>query len=106
MSNSKLNVQLKYLNLENCPDEPDNYPAQPVLVKLKGNKTKTKLIPINPLTEYDKCMGCIAEAYTEGSDRARYTECFQLPKCEGAIYVRATPTTILRHIEWRLENDK
>jgi hypothetical protein len=29
-----------------------------------------------------------------------------LPDCDNAIYVHANPTNLLRHIEWRLENDK
>jgi hypothetical protein len=29
-----------------------------------------------------------------------------LPECDGAIYVRANPTNLLRHLMWRLENDR
>jgi hypothetical protein len=80
----------------------DEYPAQPVLAKLKGNKTLTKLVPIDPLVpEVDKCIGCIAENTDVNDQRV---DCFDLPQCDRAIYVRANPTNLLRHAIWRLEN--
>ena len=33
-------------------------------------------------------------------------DCFDLPKCDDTIYVRVNQTNLLRHLEWRLENDK
>jgi hypothetical protein len=74
-----------------------------VLAQLKGNKTLTKLVPVIPLTEIDKCIGCVAENNLDIDSRI---DCFSLPQCDGAIYVHANPTNLLRHIEWRLENDK
>ena len=96
-----LKLKLKYLR--EGPDLISELPPQPVLVKLKGNKTESKLVPISPLTEYDKCIGCVAE---ENMDRHPRTDCFNLPKCDNAIYVHANPTNLLRHMIWRLENDK
>jgi hypothetical protein len=100
-----LKLKLKYLppahKLE--PHEIDTFPPQPVMALLKGNKTLTKLVPVIPLTEIDKCIGCVAENNLDIDSRV---DCFKLPQCDGAIYVRANPTTLLRHIEWRLENDK
>jgi hypothetical protein len=104
--NDKINLRLKYLppahKLE--PHDIDTYKPQPVLARLEGNKTLTKLVPVLPITEMDKCIGCVAEN-TFGKPNARI-DCFQLPQCDGAIYVRATPTTLLHHIKWRLENDQ
>lgn len=97
-------LKLNYLDLTPHREEADMFDTQPVLVKLVGNKTLTKLVPVLPLTEIDKCIGCIAEN-TFGQPNPRI-DCFDLPKCDGAIFVRATPTTLLRHIAWRLEKDK
>jgi hypothetical protein len=104
MDKPKLNLRLKYLKQEPNDTTMDAYPAQPVVVKLKGNKTLTKLVPILSITEMDKCIGCVAEnTFDKPNPRI---DCFDLPKCDGAIYVRATPTTLLHHIKWRLENDQ
>lgn len=94
-------LKLKYVR--EGPDLISELPPQPVKVVLKGNKTMTKLMPVSPLTEHDKCIGCIAE---EKADVHPRTDCFNLPKCDGAIYVHANKTNLLRHIAWRLENDK
>jgi hypothetical protein len=100
-----LKLKLKYLppahKME--PNEIDNYDPQPVMALLKGNKTLTKLVPIIPLTEHDKCIGCIAESNFAVANPL--TDCYKLPKCDNAIYVRANPTNLLRHLMWRLEND-
>jgi hypothetical protein len=96
-------LKLKYLSVENSIDDPGSVPAQPVLALLKGNKTLTKLVPIKQLVDFDKCIGCIAHNDDRNNQRI---DCFMLPDCEGAIYVRANPTNLLRHIEWRLENDQ
>lgn len=94
---------LKLRYLREGPDLISELPAQPVLVKLKGNKTESKLVPVSPLTEYDKCIGCVAE---ENADIDPRTGCFTLPDCDKAIYVHANKTNLLRHMIWRLENDK
>jgi hypothetical protein len=99
----KLKLKLTYLRVERSIDNPEDLTAQPVQVKLKGNKTLTKLVPINKLTEHDPCIGCIANNDDRNNQRV---DCYQLPDCDYAIYVRANPTNLLRHIEWRLENDK
>lgn len=96
-------LKLNYLRVDVTIDNPDDYPPQPVRVQLKGNKTMTKLVPVTPFTEHDKCIGCIAEDNADVHPRA---DCFQLPKCDGTIYVHANPTNLVRHIAWRLENDK
>jgi hypothetical protein len=99
----KLKLKLKYLRVERSINYPEDLPAQPVQVKLKGNKTMSKLVPINKLTEHDPCIGCIAHNDDMNDQRV---DCYQLPDCNSAIYVRVNPTNLLRHIEWRLENDK
>ena len=101
MDKLKLNYLPPAHKLE--PHEIDTYKPQPVLALLEGNKTLTKLVPVNPLTELDKCIGCIAENNERNDQRV---DCFQLPQCDGVIYVHANPTNLLRHIEWRLENDQ
>lgn len=98
-----LNLKLKYPHIDPTTDNPDDYPPQPVRVLLKGNKTMTKLVPVTPFTEHDKCIGCIAEENLEVHPR---TDCFQLPQCDGAIYVHANKTNLIRHMIWRLENDQ
>jgi hypothetical protein len=100
----KINIKLTYLKQEPNDTTMGTYPPQPVMAKLKGNKTMTKLVPINPLMpEWGKCVGCIAETTVAANARV---DCFDLPKCDGAIYVRATPMNLLSHIKWRLENDQ
>lgn len=100
-------LKLRYVNLVPHREEANMFDTQPVLVKLTGNKTLTKLVPVLPLNNcigFYKCVGCIAEnAFVEPDPRI---DCFGLPQCDGAIFVRATPTNLLRHIVWRLENDK
>ena len=100
-----LKLKLKYLppahKLE--PHEIDNYPPQPVLALLKGNKTLTKLVPIKPFVTHDKCIGCIAHNDEMNNQRV---DCYQLPDCNSTIYVHANPINLMRHIEWRLENDQ
>ena len=96
-------VGLKLKYVREGPDLISELPPQPAKVLLKGNKTESKLVPISPLTEYDKCIGCVAE---ENMDRHPRTDCFNLPKCDNAIYVHANKTNLIRHIAWRLENDK
>jgi hypothetical protein len=99
-----LKLKLKYLRpVDQTIETMDDYEPQPVLAQLKGNKTLTKLVPITPFVEHDKCIGCIAENNERNDQRV---SCFEVPKCDGAIYVRANPTNLLRHIEWRLENDQ
>ena len=98
-----LKLKLTYLRVEKSMDDPAGLPAQPVQVTLKGNKTMSKLVPIEKLTEHDPCIGCIAHNDEMNNQRV---ECHQLPDCDYAIYVRANPTNLLRHIEWRLENDQ
>ena len=99
----KLKLKLNYLRVDTSMDNPEDLPAQPVQVTLKGNKTLTKLVPITPFVEHDKCIGCIAENNERNDQRV---SCFELPDCDYAIYVHANPTNLLRHIKWRLENDK
>lgn len=101
-----LNLKLKYLRIDPTVDNPDHLPAQPALVHLKGNKTKTKVVPVLPMFEHDKCIGCLAEDNYALDGKKPRIDCFQLPQCDGTIYVRANPTNLLRHIEWRLEYDK
>lgn len=96
-----LKLKLKYLR--EGPDLFSDLPAQPVLVKLSGNKTLTKLVPVLQLSEYDKCIGCVAEDNMGVEARVG---CFELPNCDNTIYVRANNTNLLRHMIWRLENDK
>ena len=98
-----LKLKLNYLRVDKCMDDPGSVPAQPVQVTLKGNKTMSKLVPINKLVEHDPCIGCIAENDEKNNQRV---DCYQLPDCDYAIYVRASPINLMRHIEWRLENDK
>ena len=99
-----LKLKLKYLPAaDTTNDKQAGKPAQPVLAMLEGNKTLTKLVPISPLTEHDKCIGCVAENDEKNNQRVN---CHQLPKCDNAIYVRANPTNLLRHLMWRLENDR
>ena len=98
-----LKLKLNYLRIERSIYDPDSLPAQPVQVTLKGNKTLTKLVPVNPLTEINKCIGCIAHNDEMNNQRV---DCYQLPDCNSTIYVRASPINLMRHIEWRLENDK
>jgi hypothetical protein len=98
-----LKLKLKYLRVENSIDDPGRVPAQPVLALLKDNKTPSKLVPIKQLVDFDKCIGCIAHMDDFNNKRV---DCFMLPDCEGVVYVHANPTNLLRHIEWRLENDK
>lgn len=99
-----LNLKLNYLRVDPDDKNIDGLPSQPVLVKLKGNKTLTKLVPVKPLTpELDKCFGCIAENTHLNNERV---DCFDLPQCDNTIYVRANSTTLLSHMIWRLENDK
>jgi hypothetical protein len=98
-----LKLKLNYLRVERSTDNPEDLPAQPVEVTLKGNKTMSKLVPIKKLTEHDPCIGCIAENNERNNQRV---DCYMLPNCDYAIYVHANPTNLLRHIEWRLENDK
>lgn len=97
-------LKLNYLDLTPHRGEADMFDTHPVLVKLTGNKTLTKLVPVLPSAGHDKCIGCIAEN-TFGQPDPRI-DCFDLPKCDGSIFVRATTTTMVRHIAWRLENDK
>jgi hypothetical protein len=99
-----LKLKLTYLRVERSIDNPEDLPAQPVQVTLKGNKTMSKLVPISPFVTYDKCIGCIAENNDDRNNQR--VECYMLPDCDNAIYVHANPTNLLRHIEWRLENDK
>jgi hypothetical protein len=100
----KLKLKLNYLRIDTSINNPEDLPAQPVQVTLKGNKTMSKLVPIEKLVKYDPCIGCIAENnYDQPNQRV---ECYQLPDCNSAIYVHANPTNLLRHIEWRLENDQ
>ncbi len=98
-----LKIKLKYLRVETSMDDPGSVPAQPVQVTLKGNKTMSKLVPVKKLAIHDPCIGCIAENNERNNQR---TDCFMLPDCDHAIYVHENPTNLLRHIEWRLENDK
>jgi len=98
-----MGLKLNYLRIEKSMDDPGSVPAQPVQVTLKGNKTMSKLVPINKLVKYDPCIGCIAENNERNDQRV---DCYQLPDCNSAIYVHANPINLLRHIEWRLENDK
>jgi hypothetical protein len=98
-----LKLKLTYLRVERSIDNPEDLPAQPVRVTLKGNKTPTKLVPITPFAVHDKCVGCVGY-YEERNDQR--VDCYQLPDCGNAIYVHANPANLLRHIEWRLENDK
>jgi hypothetical protein len=104
MEKPKLSIKLKYLCVEKSIDDPADVPAQPVQVKLKGNKTMSKLVPIKQLVDFDKCIGCVA--HTEGDRSDKRIDCFMLPDCEGVVYVHANQTNLLRHIEWRLENDQ
>lgn len=97
-------LKLRYLRVERSIDNPADVPAQPVLTLLKGNKTTTKLVPVEKLTEHEPCIGCIA--HTEGDRSDKRIDCFDLPDCETAIYVHANKTNLVRHIAWRLENDK
>lgn len=99
-----LKIKLKYLRLDVDDEYNDHLPAQPVEVLLRGNKTMTKLVPVPPLLEYDRCIGCIAE--DNHGLRSPRIDCFELPNCDNTMYVRANPTNLLRHIAWRLENDK
>jgi hypothetical protein len=99
-----LKLRLEYLPpAQKLGDDIANEPTQPVMALLKGNETLTKLVPISPLTEHDKCIGCVAENDEKNNQRVN---CHQLPKCDNAIYVRANPTNLLRHLMWRLENDR
>lgn len=98
-----LKLKLTYLRVERFIDNPEDLTAQPVQVTLKGNKTMSKLVPVNPLTELDKCIGCIAHNDDRNNQRV---DCYMLPNCDNTIYVHANPTNLLRHIEWRLENDQ
>lgn len=100
-----LNIKLDYLQLEPTTFDPDKYPPQPVRAVLDGNKTPTKLVPVLPLTEHDKCIGCIAYNNSDLGVLGRI-DCYRLPDCPETIFVRANPANLLRHIEWRLENDK
>lgn len=96
-------LKLTYGCIDPVTEDPNKYKPQPVQVKLKGNKTMTKLVPVTPLVEHDKCIGCIAESNFNVHPRI---DCFQLPACDNTIYVRASPNNLVRHIAWRLENDK
>ena len=99
-----LKLKLNYLRpVDQTIETMDDYEPQPVLALLEGNKTLTKLVPVNPLTEHDPCIGCIAHNDERNKQRV---DCYMLPNCDNAIYVHANPTNLLRHIEWRLENDK
>lgn len=99
-----LKLKLKYLPpAQKLGDDIANEPTQPVMALLKDNKTLTKLVPISPFVHHDKCIGCIAHNDELNDQRV---DCYQLPECDNAIYVRANPTNLLRHIEWRLENDR
>lgn len=99
-----MGLNLTYVLVDPTADNPDDYPPQPVLVRLKGNKTMTKLVPVLPLTpNFDKCTGCVAVCNDYEDPRIN---CYELPDCTGAIFVRANPTNLVRYVEWRLENDK
>lgn len=97
-----LNITLRYEPMTERSN--DHLPAQPVRVTLKGNTRMTKLIPISPMLIGNTCIGCVADD-TRGPGTS-LVDCFKLPKCDGAIYVRVNQENLMRHIEWRLENDK
>lgn len=101
-----MGLNLTYVRVDPTTDNPDDYPPQPVLVRLKGNKTMTKLVPVLPLTPvFNKCAGCVAED-NEYEDESPRINCYELPDCTNTIFVRANPTNLVRYVEWRLENDK
>lgn len=109
-------IRLKYLDtmgLENA----DILPPQPALVYGKGNKRPTRVVPIHKdYNAPEPCAGCVAmgdmieRAYaydsSSGSSSLTAYDCYSLPDCDNAIFVRATPENKIKHIAWRLENDR
>ena len=96
-------IRLKYLDTMGV-NAVDDLPPQPVLVLGKGNKRPTRVVPITKLADADAdtCVGCVAYV----SRRRREYDCYSLPDCARAIFVRATPENKIKHIAWRLEQDR
>lgn len=108
-----MGLKLTYAKFDAMLENISDKPPQPVLVQGKGNKRPTRVVPIARENDAeDSCTGCIAhgtQLSREFGDSAHFNttyDCYDLPDCGKARYVRATPENKLRYIEWRLENDK
>lgn len=107
-----MGLRLTYLDLMGVVDV-DYLPPQPVRVQGKGNTRPTRLVPVHKdYNQVEPCAGCVAcnamidRAFRDNPRPTRTYDCFALPDCDGAIFVRATPENKLRYIQWRLEHDK
>lgn len=110
-----MGVRLTYRDMRGDEDA-DQQPPQPALVQGKGNTRPTRVVPIHKdYNALEPCDGCIAMAdmlersFGCAGDKPRRDtayDCFSLPDCDNAIFVRATPENKLKHIAWRLEHDK
>lgn len=105
-------LRLSYLRVEDIVSV-STLPPQPALVQGKGNKRPTRVVPIHKdYNQPEPCTGCVAIGcmleLAHGLDKTFkfIYDCVSLPDCDGAIYVLATPENKLRHIAWRLENDR
>lgn len=88
-------------------DEVADLPAQPAAVYPVSRKLKRpiRVVPVAKRPGTDSCFGCIA--WDGGYDgAATAVACTDMPSCDRCVYVRATPENKLRHIAWRLENDR
>lgn len=109
-------IRLTYRDMRGVEDA-DQLPPQPALVQGAGHKRPTRVVPIHKdHKQLEPCTGCIALSaminraydYSAGDTKQRYEpyDCYDLPDCDRAIFVRATPENKIKHIAWRLENDR
>ena len=109
-------IRLNYFDTMGVNSASD-LPPQPVLVQGKGNKRPTRVVPIHKdYNAPEPCAGCVAMgdmiereyAYDSSSGSSSRTAygCYDLPDCDNAIFVRATPENKIKHIAWRLEQDR
>lgn len=98
-------MRLRYLKSE-ALSEGNNTKAQPCVVvpdRGRGRGKPIRVVPITPLQDRGTtlgCVGCIAEHVTQLGGRI---DCGELPNCDDAIYVRATPKNKLKYVEWLLD---
>ena len=74
--------------------------AQPCVVQPNSDKKQPfRAVPIEPIVPQD-CIGCVGEHNPFGYAKVN---CENIPDCDKAIYVRATPANKLKHIAWLLD---
>lgn len=87
-------IRLNYLPANEADD---SMPAQPcILATLDGKGIR--VVPITP-NQRQSCDGCVVAIVSVAGS------CGDIPNCDNAIYVRATPTNKLKYVEWLLDQN-